>query len=83
MKTNEFEKQLDFELKKQEELTASFTKLVKDNLMLQEELKLQAKVIVQLQQDVFELRKTVGNIFRVVKERGWMDGTYVAGAVIK
>ena len=81
--TEELEKIYEAELDKQKQATEEALKLKFDLAHAVEELELQAKVIVQLQQDVFELRKTVGNIFRVLKVRGWTDGTYVAGAVIK
>ena len=82
MKTD-LEKTYEAELDKQKRATEEALKLASDLKHAVEELNIQAKVLVQLQQDVFELRRTVGNIFRVLKERGWMDGTYVAGAVIK
>ena len=82
MKTD-LEKTYEAELDKQKQATEEALKLASDLKHAVEELELHAKVLVQLQQDVFELRKTVGNIFRALKERGWMDGTYVAGAVIK
>ena len=48
-----------------------------------EELELQAHAIRNLQEDVFVMKKVLGKLFKVLKERGLVEGTYVMGAWIK
>lgn len=81
--TTEIGKLLDAELKRQEELTASFAKVHQDNLILKADSDHQAKVIRYLQEDVAVLKNTVKKLFAVMKEKGLVEGTYVFGAWIK
>ena len=79
----EMEKLFEAELKKQQDATQEALKLKSDLTHVVEELQLQAHAVRNLEEDVFVMKKVLGKLFHVLKERGFVEGTYVMGAWIK
>jgi hypothetical protein len=83
MKTEEMEKLFEEELKKQKDATEDALKLKSELTHVVEELKLQARAVTTLQQDVFVMRKVLEQLFKVLKERGFVEGRFVMGMWVK
>ena len=81
--TDEVEKMIQDAEKQEAEKAAVQKTIMDENKYLKEEMRLQGHALQQLQEDYFIMRKTLERMFRVMKDRGMIEGTWVAGAVIK